>query len=72
MKRTPHPPVVYPSRQITVLEARPLLRMLFLAVVVVLLIARANRAGLLLVRAIRRQRQIAVRRALGAPPHSDC
>ena len=58
--------VVRPLQAEGVAKAGPLVRTLFLAVVVVLVIACANLAGLLLVRGFHRQREVALRLALGA------
>ncbi|HEY6386586.1 MAG TPA: FtsX-like permease family protein [Candidatus Acidoferrum sp.] len=59
--------VVRSLHEQTVEQVRRLVRTLFLATMVVLLIACANLAGLLLVRGINRRRQIALQMALGAP-----
>jgi predicted permease len=64
-KRHIHP-AVRELDQITVAAARPMINTLFGAVLVVLFMACANLAGLLLVRVLRRRREISVRIALGA------
>ena len=53
-------------RETVVADVRPVLRTLFLAVAVVLLVACVNVSSLMLVRSIRRRREYAVRAAIGA------
>ena len=57
---------VTPLRDFFMADMRPVLRTLFLAVATVLLVACFNVAGHMLVRSIRRRRDVAVRLALGA------
>jgi putative ABC transport system permease protein len=57
---------VEPIRENTIADVRPILRTLFMAAFIALLVACVNVSGLLLVRAIRERREYAVRVAIGA------
>jgi predicted permease len=56
-------------RETVIADSRPILRTLFTAAIIALLLACVNVSGLLLVRAIRERRENAVRVAIGASSH---
>ena len=60
---------VEPLRESVIADVRPILRTLFMAAAIALLVACVNVSGLLLVRAIRERREYAVRVAIGASSH---